>query len=107
MRSAPAVFAAVALVAIASTAFARGPDPASSTKQAVIDRCIAIYKESGHPCACPFDQAKNGACGRRSAHDRAGGATPVCFAAEVTPELEADFRGNAQAILRERCHYHF
>ena len=93
------------LAAVASAlALSTGKAPTAPPEDGK-QRGIAIYKESGHPCACPFDLKRNGEpCGTRSAHDKPNGASPVCFANEVTPELERDFGTNVQAALRERCH---
>jgi hypothetical protein len=44
------------------------------------------YHATGRPCACPDDLARNGtACGGRSAYSRPGGASPKCYARDVTP----------------------
>ena len=73
-----------------------------AAKVAVVKRCADIYHASGHPCACPSDPMRNGqACGPRSAHDRAGGASPVCSADEVTADLL-----RSPAEVEELCHYH-
>lgn len=75
---------------------------APDTRDAIVKRCAEIYHSSGHPCACPSDAMHNGRpCGRHSAHDKPGGAAPVCSMAEVTPELLKD-----AGELEERCHYH-
>ena len=96
-------------LSVATSAFA-APGVDEVTASAVIQRCLSIYREpvdgKVHPCACPFNTDKAGnPCGRRSAHDRPGGASPVCLKTEITPELVTDFRGNAQAKLRELCQY--
>jgi hypothetical protein len=45
----------------------------------------AAYHATGRPCACPDDLARNGSrCGARSAYSRPGGASPLCYAADVT-----------------------
>jgi hypothetical protein len=49
------------------------------------------YYATGHPCACPYDRARNGSsCGRRSAYSRPGGAEPKCYPNDVSKaEIEA------------------
>ncbi|NPU12055.1 hypothetical protein HL666_14885 [Bradyrhizobium sp. 83002] len=54
------------------------------------------YYATGHPCACPDDLMRNGrACGARSAHSRPGGASPLCYPADVTPEMIDAYRRQA------------
>lgn len=105
----PNLFVLSLSLSFATLAFAM-PGVDDVTANAVIQRCLSIYREpvdgKVHPCACPFNTDKAGhACGRRSAHDRPGGASPICEKAEVTPELMADFRTNGQEKLRELCQY--
>ena len=46
------------------------------------------YYATGHPCACPDDLMRTGrACGGRSAYSRPGGAAPLCYPTDVTPEM--------------------
>lgn len=49
------------------------------------------YYATGHPCACPYDRARNGSsCGGRSAYSRPGGAEPKCYPKDVSKtEIEA------------------
>lgn len=59
-------------------------------KQKIIEESIADYPG---PCACPFNQARNGSsCGKRSAWSKPGGYDPICYAREVTPEMVKDWR---------------
>ena len=59
----------------------------------IIAGSVALYKATGHPCACPSDLMRNGKpCGGRSAWSRAGGARPLCFPKDVTPEMISAFR---------------
>jgi hypothetical protein len=45
------------------------------------------------PCACPYDIARNGSrCGDRSAYSRPGGAAPLCYRSDVTPDMIGRFR---------------
>ncbi len=51
-------------------------------RQLLIRESIASY--SGN-CACPYHSDRAGrACGRRSAYVRAGGATVLCYAADIS-----------------------
>lgn len=62
----------------------------AQVKQKVIEESIAAYPG---PCACPFNQARNGSsCGKRSAWSKPGGYDPVCYASEVTPQMIKDWR---------------
>lgn len=59
-------------------------------KQKIIEESIADYPG---PCACPFNQARNGSsCGKRSAWSKPGGYDPICYAREVTPEMVKAWR---------------
>ncbi len=94
--------ASALLLLLTPPAFALDTQPAT---QAIILKCSEIYKASGHPCPCPFDTAKNGsACGKRSAYDKPGGAAPICFAKDVTPEMLKAWLGKTLS-LEERCTY--
>lgn len=98
------VFLALAFMMLSGSSAAVALDTQQTT-QAIISKCSEIYKATGHPCPCPFDQAKNGsACGKRSAYDRPGGAAPICFAKDVTPEMAKAWSTNSLG-LEERCAY--
>lgn len=57
----------------------------SAIKQKMIAASIASY--SGN-CPCPYNTAKNGSrCGKRSAYSRIGGATPLCYAEDITETM--------------------
>ena len=46
------------------------------------------YYSTGRPCACPEDRMRNGRrCGGNSAHDRPGGASPLCYPTDVSAEM--------------------
>lgn len=78
---------------------AAAPDAAKSKKkplsdaqvrQILISESIAAY--SGN-CPCPYSRASNGSrCGKRSAHSRAGGEAPLCFAQDVSKEMVQEYR---------------
>lgn len=62
----------------------------AQVKQAIIRQSIASYSGS---CPCPYSTARNGSrCGRRSAYSRPGGASPICYASDVTPAQVAAYR---------------
>lgn len=66
--------------------------------QAIIWQSRQSYYTTGHPCACPYDRAKNGSlCGGRSAYRRPGGAAPFCYAKDVTQEMITNYRKNSTA----------
>jgi hypothetical protein len=60
-------------------------DSDAAVKQQIIKQSITSY--SGN-CPCPYNTARNGSkCGKRSAYSRPGGASPICFESDVTPEM--------------------
>lgn len=66
-----------------------GPSDAEIVKR-LITESIARYRGS---CACPYQHDRAGrSCGRRSAYNRPRGAKPLCFEADVTPEMLAASR---------------
>jgi hypothetical protein len=69
------------LLLLSSSAGAQRAADLSDTqvRERIIRESIAAYKATGHPCACPYDLARNGSqCGGRSAYSRPGGAEPLC-----------------------------
>lgn len=80
---------------------ARAPDDATQREilddaaiaALIIAGSVAMYKAMGRPCACPADQTRNGQrCGGRSAWSKAGGARPLCFPSDVTPDMISAYR---------------
>lgn len=70
----------IAMLVLAWSAASAQSD--AQIKQQVLRRAQAAY--SG-PCPCPYSVMRNGrACGARSAYSRPGGASPPCYAADVT-----------------------
>lgn len=62
----------------------------AQVKQAIIRQSIANYSGS---CPCPYSIARNGSrCGGRSAYSRPGGASPICYARDVTAAQVAAYR---------------
>lgn len=59
-------------------------------RQALINRSIAAYPGN---CPCPYNVDRAGRqCGRRSAYSKRGGYAPLCYPADVTPEMIASYR---------------
>lgn len=71
-------------------------EPALSDAQvrtAIIRESVDGYHSMGRPCACPYDLMRNGAaCGGRSAYSRPGGASPICYPQDVTPDMIETWR---------------
>jgi hypothetical protein len=64
-------------------------------RQRVVQESVAQYHVTGHPCACPYDQARNGSnCGGRSAYSRPGGAAPLCYPTDVTAGMVQNWRAH-------------
>jgi hypothetical protein len=54
----------------------------------IVQESRAAYYATGHPCACPDDQTRNGrSCGNMSAYVRPGGAHPLCYPSDVTAAM--------------------
>jgi hypothetical protein len=59
----------------------------------VVQDSRSTYYATGHPCACPDDHMRNGRnCGGTSAYVRPGGAHPLCYATDVSPEMIRQYR---------------
>jgi hypothetical protein len=62
----------------------------------IIQESRNAYYATGHPCACPDDLMRNARrCGGTSAHIRPGGAHPLCFNADVSPEMIRQYRAQS------------
>ena len=89
-----------AFLALPGAVLARDPGIGSSDRQArerIVRESVAAYLAGGHPCACPYNTARNGsACGRRSAYTRPGGAAPLCYPADVTDDMVRDWRARSR-----------
>ena len=54
----------------------------SDIRDRMIQESVASYSGS---CACPWNRASNGSrCGKRSAYSRPGGASPLCYASDIS-----------------------
>jgi hypothetical protein len=83
------VAAAFSLLFLIAPAFADDAD----IRQQIIQNSVNEYLATGHPCACPYNTARNGSsCGGRSAYSRPGGAAPLCYQKDVTDPMVADWK---------------
>jgi len=83
-----AVFA-LSIVIVSATHAAAAPTDAQ-VAQAVIKESLDGYAGN---CPCPYDIDRRGlVCGRRSAYSRPGGYVPICYPAQISPAMIADFR---------------
>lgn len=58
--------------------------------QRIIEESIASYPGN---CPCPYNSARNGSrCGKRSAYNRAGGYSPLCFKEDVSKDMVQEYR---------------
>jgi len=86
------IIALAAMIFWANIAHAQS---AKLTDAQIVAKIIQVsrddYYATGHPCACPYDRARNGSsCGRRSAYSRPGGAEPKCYPKDISEvEIEA------------------
>ena len=56
----------------------------------LIDQSLASY--SGN-CPCPYNVDRAGRrCGKRSAYSKPGGASPLCYASDVSPRMVDEYR---------------
>lgn len=80
-----------ALLAIAVAGAATGSELSDAQiRKVLIAESRAEY--SGN-CPCPYDTDKAGRrCGKRSAYSRPGGAAPLCYDHDVTPEMIQAYR---------------
>src|SRR4051812_34752370 len=90
-------YAALLLILILGSSSANAQRPGEvadrQIREQMIKESIAAYKATGHPCACPYDLARNGSlCGGRSAYSRPGGATPLCYPNDVNEDMVRQWR---------------
>lgn len=96
-----AIIAIFALLFVAMPAMAQRAPSDQEIAQTIIRECLAIY-HAKRPCACPEDTAQNRSrCGRRSAYDRPGGASPRCYVKDVRPNEIADYRNGKKDFLAD------
>ena len=59
-------------------------------KRRLIRQSISRYSGS---CPCPYNSDRAGRrCGRRSAHSRPGGRSPLCYSSDVSSQMIANYR---------------
>lgn len=64
----------------------------------IVQASRQAYYATGRPCACPDDTMRNGrSCGSKSAYSRPGGASPLCFAHDVTLGMIENYRSRVAA----------
>lgn len=69
-------------------------------KRALIAQSIARYSGS---CPCPYNTDRAGrSCGRRSAYSKPGGASPLCYEADVTPHMVEQYRKLSGNVAKRR-----
>ncbi len=62
----------------------------AALKQRIIADSRASYRGA---CPCPYDTMRNGRrCGTNSAYAKPGGARPLCFDQDVTPDMLEAYR---------------
>jgi hypothetical protein len=85
--------AVIVFAAMSFGAFAQRTLTDDQIRVVIIQESRNAYYATGHPCACPYDHARNGsACGRRSAYSRPGGAEPLCYPKDVTAAAIAAYK---------------
>ena len=86
LRLLPRISALVVLAILsAGSALAREPPSDAQVRENIIKESVAQYLATGHPCACPYNHARNGSsCGARSAYSRPAGAEPLCYRKDVS-----------------------
>ena len=66
------------------------PPTDAEIRRILINQSIARYSGS---CPCPYNSDRAGRrCGRRSAHSRPGGASPLCYPGDVSDGAVAAYR---------------
>lgn len=62
----------------------------SQIAKQLIARSIVLYRGS---CPCPYNRTRSGRrCGGNSAYSRPGGASPLCYAGDITAGMILDYR---------------
>jgi hypothetical protein len=80
-------------LALASISIAETPLTDQQIAATIVMASRDAYYQTGHPCACPEDSARNGSrCGKRSAYSRPGGAEPYCYVTDVPKDKIEAYR---------------
>lgn len=90
------------LIALAFTGLvlAAGPAAAQRADDAALKQRIIADSRSSYrgACPCPYDTMRNGRrCGNNSAYAKPGGARPLCFDQDVTPDMLEAYRRRSPA----------
>ena len=65
-------------------------------KAEIIKQSIATYPGR---CPCPYNLDSSGRqCGGRSAWSKPGGAAPLCYPADITPDMVEDWRAKRSLV---------
>jgi hypothetical protein len=88
------LFISIALTVFCCTGYGQAlPKPRATDaeiKHMIIEDSIAQYRGS---CPCPYSVARNGSsCGGRSAYSKPGGASPICYASDISQQMVVNYR---------------
>jgi hypothetical protein len=73
----------------------------------IIEESRRAYYATGRPCACPDDTMRSGRrCGGRSAHSRPGGASPLCYPADVSEAMIRELSSQACRTMNHPMLFH-
>lgn len=89
------IFATAFMILVSQSAIAPAFTDNTSMTDRQVKRLLIKSSRDGYSgnCACPEDRDSRGRrCGRRSAYSKPGGAEPLCYERDVTPEMIHDFR---------------
>jgi hypothetical protein len=90
MKSAFRCAVLVLLLHVAWGQTAKAAKTDAEIKLEIINESIASYRGN---CPCPYNTDRAGRrCGARSAYSRPGGASPICYAKDVTQKTVDDYR---------------
>jgi hypothetical protein len=84
----PLILMFLGLAALAPVSAAEFSD--AEVRERIVNLSVAAYRGN---CPCPYHVDRAGrSCGARSAWSRAGGATPICYADEISADQVRQFR---------------
>ena len=76
-------------VALAFSTSWRAPQTDGEIREKIVGESIANFRGD---CPCPYSGDRAGKCGKRSAYSRSGGASPICYADDVTQQMIDEYR---------------
>lgn len=89
------IFQSIAVLLTCLTVDFTFAEPTPTNKEIVnqlIERSINNYRGN---CPCPYNRDSAGRkCGKRSAWSKPGGASPICFASDVTKDMIERYKAN-------------